>query len=76
MDTVIECCMRNVDGGDRERLRETGGETTVRISPCLEHCGMCRRESFLVVDGELVTGAERDRALPDEKQPRARGEPR
>lgn len=59
MVSLIECCVRNVDDGVRRRLRE--GDNTVRVRPCLEHCGVCRVRPFLVVDGELVTGHH----LPD-----------
>lgn len=55
MPTVIEYCVRNVDDERRRRLRERA--ETVRVRPCLEHCGTCRNEPFRIVDGDLVTGA-------------------
>lgn len=54
MGRIIECCVRNVDNGVSDRLRESGD--AVRIRPCLERCGLCRDRPFLVVDGELVIG--------------------
>lgn len=59
MGRIIECCVRNVDNGVSDRLRE--GDDAVRIRPCLERCGVCRDRPFLVVDGELVIG----RHLPE-----------
>lgn len=50
---VIEYCLSNVGEEARRRLRAR--EDAVE-APCLEHCGICRREPFLVVDGDLVRG--------------------
>lgn len=52
---MIEYCLSNVDDATRRRLR--AHEDAVE-SPCLEHCGLCRRESFLVVDGRVRTGGD------------------
>lgn len=54
MTECIEACVSNIDGEVRNRLAELDVSTVV--APCLEHCGRCYREPFLVVDGELVTG--------------------
>lgn len=48
---VIEYCLSNV--GERTRRRLRAREDAVE-SPCLEHCGICRREPFAIVDGEFV----------------------
>lgn len=58
MPTVIECCVRNVCDEREQRLRD--GDGTVHLRPCLEHCSVCRTEQFLVVDGELRVGEDRD----------------
>lgn len=64
MSPIIEGCVRNVDDRDRRRLRRRDDG---RVRPCLEHCGTCLNDRFLVVDGELVTGRSCDRYLPDEE---------
>ena len=53
MTECIEACVSNIDGQVRRRLDEL--DTSTVVAPCLEHCGRCYREPFLVVDGELVT---------------------
>lgn len=63
MSSVIECCVRNVAEEDLRRL-EAENET-VRVRPCLERCGTCRDEPFLVVDGDPVTGPAVERRLGD-----------
>ncbi len=50
---VIEYCLSNVGEEARRRLRAR--EDAVE-APCLEHCGICRREPFLVVNGDLLRG--------------------
>lgn len=52
---VIEYCLSNVEDASRRRLaaREDAVE-----APCLEHCGICRREPFVIADGEFVRGGE------------------
>lgn len=50
---MIEYCLSNVGDATRRRLRAR--EDTAE-APCLEHCGICRREPFLIVDGEFVRG--------------------
>lgn len=50
---VIEYCLSNVGDATRRRLRAR--EDAVE-APCLEHCGICRREPFLIVDGEFLCG--------------------
>jgi uncharacterized protein YuzB (UPF0349 family) len=53
-DRSIEYCIRNVDPGDRERVEALEGD--VREHFCLQRCGACDAEPFLVVDGEYVAG--------------------
>lgn len=47
---MIEYCLSNVDDETRRYLA-VAPETIE--SPCLEHCGICCSEPFLVVDGTL-----------------------
>lgn len=56
MPPTIECCLHNLDAGDRAALATLGAVST---APCLGHCDTCRTDSFAVVDGELVTDADR-----------------
>jgi uncharacterized protein YuzB (UPF0349 family) len=51
----VEYCLDNVDAATRRRLDDLDG-ITVTEERCLQRCGDCYRESFLVVDGELETG--------------------
>lgn len=50
---MIEYCLSNVGDATRRRLR---AREDADEAPCLEHCGICRREPFLIVDGEIVRG--------------------
>lgn len=63
MPPVIECCVRNLADDRRERLRD--GDCTLRVRPCLEHCGICRKTPFEAVDGDLLVGDERTQRLAD-----------
>lgn len=38
-------------------------EDEVRISYCLDRCGTCYEESFLVIDGELASGPSYEEIL-------------
>ncbi|WP_169051772.1 DUF1450 domain-containing protein [Halorhabdus amylolytica] len=49
--TVVEYCVNNVTPDVRERLATASVDS--RGLPCLERCGVCRTDAFLVVDGEL-----------------------
>lgn len=55
MTRVIEYCLSNVDDERRDRLRHLD---RTREYTCLEHCGICCREPFLVVDGTVVRDEE------------------
>jgi uncharacterized protein YuzB (UPF0349 family) len=52
---TVEYCLRNVDAATRRRLRDVGGVETVE-KRCLQRCGDCYRDDFLVVDGDRETG--------------------
>lgn len=49
---MIECCISNVDEAIQRCLRDA----EVIKAPCLEHCGICYAEQFLIVDGEIWRG--------------------
>jgi len=51
--TVVEYCVNNVSPDVRERLSVAPVDS--RGLPCLERCGTCRTEAFLVVDSEFRT---------------------
>jgi uncharacterized protein YuzB (UPF0349 family) len=55
MGDVIEYCLRNVDGGVRDRLAAVETDAEVVERRCLQRCGECYRGPFLVVDGALET---------------------
>ena len=74
MVETIEYCLRNVDGEARERLVAAGasgcpdaetGETTVLEQRCLQRCGTCYSEEFLVVDGAVESGGSHTALLAE-----------
>lgn len=48
---LIECCLSNVSSDMRKALSESDHE--VRETFCLDRCGICYNQQFLVIDGEL-----------------------
>jgi uncharacterized protein YuzB (UPF0349 family) len=61
MPEIVECCVNNLDLGTRRRL--SNKEFLLREQPCLEHCGYCYRDPFVVSDGELQIGETTVEAL-------------
>ena len=59
---MIEYCLRNVSDDTRQRLASV---SETREASCLEHCGICYLESFLVIDGEFRRLESHERALED-----------
>ncbi|ERH00265.1 MAG: hypothetical protein J07HQX50_01425 [Haloquadratum sp. J07HQX50] len=53
MQPTIEYCHANADAELRSLLESVHTDITCRS--CLEHCGICRREPFIVIDGEVVS---------------------
>lgn len=51
---MIEYCRVNVDAVARGDL--IVHQVPVKEHPCLQRCGVCYEESFMVVDGEVATG--------------------
>lgn len=72
MERRVECCVNNVTADARAVLDETVHE--VRFSFCLDHCGTCYEEPFLVVDGELRTGRSHEDILRRTVTKRGEGE--
>ena len=60
-DCLVEYCIRNVEPGDRRRLDALDVDVSERF--CLQRCGDCDAEPFLVIDGRYVAGGHR--ALAD-----------
>lgn len=56
----IEYCLCNVDDDQRDRLQNLD---CTREYTCLEHCGICCGEAFLVVDGTVVRGESHEQLL-------------
>ena len=52
MSPTIEHCCSNETGGLLSTLPTHEAKVVERR--CLEHCGICRRRPFAVVDGEVV----------------------
>lgn len=48
---TIEYCVNNVTSAARKRIETCSGGA--QGYPCLERCGTCRQDPFLVVDGEI-----------------------
>lgn len=67
MTDTVEACLANVDTETRRRLRTNDRDLTIR--PCLEQCGICYAEPFLVFDGTLERGYDHQAILDahDEK---------
>jgi uncharacterized protein YuzB (UPF0349 family) len=51
---VVEYCLGNVTPTQRTRLADADVRT--RGADCLDRCGRCYRDRFLVVDGVVVDG--------------------
>ena len=54
MQPTVECCQVNEDTKLKAIRAALGGNHIERR--CLEQCGICRQEPFLVIDGTLVRG--------------------
>ncbi|MFC6723589.1 DUF1450 domain-containing protein [Halobium palmae] len=65
MPSTVEYCISNVD--DVQAVREQCSESSARVMErrCLQRCGRCFREPFLVVDGDVVTGADHEALLAE-----------
>lgn len=60
---LIECCLHNVSSEARDVLHRT--DHTVRERLCLDRCGDCDRQPFVVVDGTLELGTSHRDLLAD-----------
>lgn len=61
MSPVVECCMNNLTPSGQKVLDESNCD--VRFSFCLDRCGRCHEEPFLVIDGEPISGASYDEVV-------------
>lgn len=55
---TIECCSNNIDFGTWKRL--LGTEFNVNKQYCLQRCGLCHNENFIIHDGELITADDHE----------------
>lgn len=51
---LLECCLSNISPGAQVALDES--EHKVRESICLDRCGDCYAQPFLVIDGNIHLG--------------------
>lgn len=58
---VIEYCLANVSTSERQQIESA--ETSTHGVRCLDRCGTCYKESFIVVNGKPVTGAACDQLI-------------
>lgn len=58
---LVECCLSNVSSDARVALNESDHD--VREALCLDRCGTCYDQPFLVVDGELQQGNSHQQLL-------------
>jgi uncharacterized protein YuzB (UPF0349 family) len=73
MTETIEYCLRNVDDETRERLAADAGASPdtdaasadIVEQRCLQRCGTCYSEAFLVVDGAVQTARSHATLLTD-----------
>jgi uncharacterized protein YuzB (UPF0349 family) len=54
---TISYCLSNVDDATRHMLQTYDGACKVIEECCLQRCGYCYDEPFLVVDDQLVRGS-------------------
>lgn len=55
---TLECCSNNIDFGAWNRLLES--EFSVSKQYCLQRCGLCHTEHFLIQNGNLMIGTDHD----------------
>lgn len=63
MSTYIEYCRHNGDCTVNDVLLDSSLDVDVRF--CLDRCGECYDEPFLLVDGEMVTGSSHREILAE-----------
>lgn len=61
MSELVECCVHNLTGGTGGAIDRSDPE--LRVSFCLDRCGTCYDEPFLVIDGEVTTGQSYEEIL-------------
>ena len=58
---MLEYCLGNVDAPTRSRLEQL--ESPARERLCLQRCGTCWQQPFLVADGTVHTGPDHETLL-------------
>lgn len=53
-EQTIECCSSNLSFDTWSRLLES--DLNVNKQYCLQRCGLCHNEAFLVSDGKVLIG--------------------
>lgn len=53
-DITVECCTNNLD--DEIWKRVIGSPIEIDQQYCLQRCGLCHVESFLVYEGDVIRG--------------------
>lgn len=59
--TLLECCLSNVSSDGLAALKSS--EHKLNETICLDRCGVCYDQPFLIVDGELRTGESHQEIL-------------
>jgi len=59
--TLFECCLSNVSSDGLAALKKSENELNETI--CLDRCGVCYDQPFLIVDGEIQTGDSHKKLL-------------
>lgn len=57
----IECCTNNLTMDSWETLRKSEIEFDQQY--CLQRCGVCHDGPFVVIDGEMISGASYDEII-------------
>ncbi len=57
-DIPIECCTNNLEVETWERI--VASPVDIDQQHCLQRCGLCHVESFLVHDGDVIRGDHDD----------------
>lgn len=52
----IECCIDNVSVEEGQTY--AASDTPVEMRYCLQRCGRCYDQAFLVVDGDVISGPD------------------
>ncbi|PRO65691.1 YuzB family protein [Alkalicoccus urumqiensis] len=58
MKPIIEFCVSNLASGTQEAMEELEKDPDLDVIEygCLSYCGMCARNRYALVNGDMVTG--------------------